>query len=97
MLPHRADWTRDMPDELTNDQIALLCQIGEMLPPKLTNDRKRDLEQLVGADRLAISLRPAQAHEHILRASLGHPHDFAWAERTGSRGQEEVLSHIRAA
>jgi predicted transcriptional regulator len=37
-----------MSDDLTNTQIALLCDIGEFnLPKQLTSDRKRDLEQLV--------------------------------------------------
>jgi hypothetical protein len=45
-----------MPDELTNDQIALLCEIGEMLPPELMSDRKRDLEQLVAGGYV----RPAE-------------------------------------
>ena len=36
-----------MADDLTNDQIALLCQIGEFQPSKLTPDQKRDLDRLV--------------------------------------------------
>ncbi len=51
------------------------------------------LAAAVGANRFAIRLGPAQAHEHVLRASLGHPSDLARAERAGSRGQEEVLRH----
>ena len=35
-------------DDLTNSQIAMLCDIGEFKPPKLTNDQKhRDLERLI--------------------------------------------------
>ena len=36
-----------MSDDLTNSQIALLCDIGELHLPKLTGDQKRDLDQLV--------------------------------------------------
>ena len=52
-----------------------------------------DLAAAMRTDWLAIGLRPAQAREDLLRATLGHPHDLARAERTGSRGQEEVLRH----
>ena len=44
-------------------------------------------------DRLAVGLWPSQAQKHVFRALLGHPCDLARAERTGGRGQEEVLSH----
>jgi hypothetical protein len=36
-----------MPDDLTDDQIALLCDIGEFDPSKLIEDRKHDLERLI--------------------------------------------------
>jgi hypothetical protein len=36
-----------MPDDLTDSQIALLCDIGEFEPSKQTEDKKRDLERLV--------------------------------------------------
>ncbi len=36
-----------MSDDLTNSQIALLCDIGELHLPKLTGDQKRDLERLI--------------------------------------------------
>jgi hypothetical protein len=36
-----------MSDDLTNSQIALLCDIGEFNLPELTSDRKRDLERLI--------------------------------------------------
>jgi hypothetical protein len=36
-----------MSDDLTNSQIALLCNIGELHLPKLTGDQKRDLERLI--------------------------------------------------
>ena len=36
-----------MSDDLTNSQIALLCDIGEFDLPKLTSDQKRDLERLI--------------------------------------------------
>jgi hypothetical protein len=36
-----------MSEDLTDDQIALLCEIGEFHLPKLTEDNKRDLERLI--------------------------------------------------
>jgi hypothetical protein len=36
-----------MSDDLTNSEIALLCDIGELHLPKLTGDQKRDLERLI--------------------------------------------------
>ena len=36
-----------MSDELTNSQIAVLCDIGEYDPLNLTGDKKSDLERLV--------------------------------------------------
>lgn len=36
-----------MPDELTNDQIALLCDIGEYDLLKATDQRKRELQELI--------------------------------------------------
>jgi hypothetical protein len=36
-----------MSDDLTDDQIALLCDIGEFDPSKQTEDKKRDLERLI--------------------------------------------------
>ena len=48
-------------------------------------------------------MRPAQAHEHVLRASLGHPRDLAGAElngqpRTGGSvapsGPSRFIEHI---
>ena len=36
-----------MSEDLTVDQIALLCEIGESDLPKLTEDKKRDLEGLI--------------------------------------------------
>jgi hypothetical protein len=36
-----------MSDDLTDDQIALLCDVGEFDPSKQTEDKKRDLERLV--------------------------------------------------
>jgi hypothetical protein len=38
-----------MSEELTDDQIALLCEIGEFDLPELTEDNKRDLERLISA------------------------------------------------
>ena len=36
-----------MSEDLTNDQIRLLCDIGERDVPNLTEDKKRDLERLI--------------------------------------------------
>ena len=36
-----------MPDHLTNDQIALLCDIGEYELSKATDQRKRELQGLI--------------------------------------------------
>jgi hypothetical protein len=36
-----------MSDDLTDDQIALLCAIGEFEHSKLTENKKRDLERLI--------------------------------------------------
>src|ERR1022692_1278019 len=45
------------------------------------------------ATRFAIGRGPPQAHEHVFGAVIGHPHDLADAERSGCRGQEEMLRH----
>ena len=36
-----------MSEELTNSQIALLCDIGEFHLPEHSSDQKRDLERLI--------------------------------------------------
>jgi hypothetical protein len=36
-----------MADELTNDQIAALCNIGEFDPSMLTEEKRRDVELLL--------------------------------------------------
>jgi len=36
-----------MSDDLTDDEISLLCAIGEANPLELTADKKRDLERLI--------------------------------------------------
>jgi hypothetical protein len=36
-----------MPDDLTDTQVALLCEIGELEPSGLSSDQTRDLELLV--------------------------------------------------
>ena len=36
-----------MSDDLTNSQIALLCDIGELNLPEPTGDKKGDLERLI--------------------------------------------------
>jgi hypothetical protein len=43
----------DMSDDLTNQQIALLCDIGEFKLPDLTIERKRDLEHLISVGYVA--------------------------------------------
>jgi hypothetical protein len=47
-----------MSDDLTNSQIALLCDIGELHLPKLTGDQKRDLEQLISGGYVG----PTESH-----------------------------------
>jgi hypothetical protein len=47
----------------------------------------------VRTDRFALRLRPAQAEEHVLRATLGHSHDLGRTERTSGGRQEKVLRH----
>ena len=43
-----------MSDDLTNSQIALLCDIGEF-DHKLTGDQKRDLERLISGDYVKLT------------------------------------------
>lgn len=38
-----------MPDDLTNSEIALLCDIAEYDLAKATDEQKRDLERLLAA------------------------------------------------
>ena len=47
----------------------------------------------VRTHRLAVGCWPTQARENILGALVGHPHDFADAERPRRRRQEEMLGH----
>jgi hypothetical protein len=44
-----------MSDDLTNSQIALLCDIGEFDRSKLTGDQKRDLERLISGDYVELT------------------------------------------
>jgi hypothetical protein len=46
-----------MADDLTNDQIALLCEVGERQLSDLSSDQQRDLDQLVSGG----FLEPAEA------------------------------------
>ena len=39
-----------MSDDLTNSQIALLCDIGEFDLSKITDDQRRDLNPLIAVD-----------------------------------------------
>jgi hypothetical protein len=43
-----------MSDDLTNSQIALLCDIGEF-DHKLTGDQKRDIERLIAGDYVVLT------------------------------------------
>jgi hypothetical protein len=36
-----------MPDDLTNDQISLLCDIGQFDPTKLPEAKKRNMDRLI--------------------------------------------------
>jgi hypothetical protein len=44
-----------MPDDLTDDQIALLCEIGEFDPSKQTEDRRHDLARLIAGGYLEVA------------------------------------------
>jgi hypothetical protein len=49
-----------MPDDLTDDQIALLCHIGEFDPSKQAEDKKHDLERLISGGYVELAgTRPA--------------------------------------
>ena len=50
-----------MSDDLTNEQIALLCDIGEFKNPDLTIERKRDLEHLISIGYVIPSEGPARS------------------------------------
>ena len=57
----------ELSDDLTNSQIAMLCDIGEFKPPKLTNDQKhRDLERLISGGYV----QPAEGHHHTRSAFM---------------------------
>jgi hypothetical protein len=47
-----------MSDDLTNTEIALLCEIGELHLSKLTGDQKRDLERLISGGYVG----PTESH-----------------------------------
>jgi hypothetical protein len=50
-----------MSDDLTDEEIALLCAIGEADPSKLTGNQTRDLEQLI-----------SKGHVRLFRLWLRH-------------------------
>jgi hypothetical protein len=50
----------ELSDDLTNSQIALLCDIGEF-DPKLTTDQNRDLEQLISGGYVRPT-EPTESH-----------------------------------
>jgi hypothetical protein len=47
-----------MNEDLTDDQIALLCDIGEFDPSRQAEDKKRDLDRLVSEGYV----QPAGSH-----------------------------------
>ena len=47
-----------MSDDLTNSQIALLCDIAELHLPKLSGEQKRDLERLISGGYVG----PTESH-----------------------------------
>jgi hypothetical protein len=48
----------ELSDDLTNTQIALLCDIGEFELPKLASDQKPDLERLISGGYVG----PTESH-----------------------------------
>ena len=52
-----------------------------------------DLAAATRAHRFAIRAGPSKPSEHVFRASIGHSRHLRGAERSGGRGQEEVLRH----
>jgi hypothetical protein len=66
-----------MSDDLTNSQIALLCDIDEFHLPELTADQKRDLERLISGGYVG----PTAS-----RASLAFTLTAKGAEFLGKRG-----------
>jgi hypothetical protein len=56
----------ELSDDLTDSQIALLCDIGEFKPPKLTSDQNRDLERLISSGYV----RPTEPTESHPRAAF---------------------------
>jgi hypothetical protein len=55
----------ELSDDLTNSQIALLCDIGEFKPPKPTNDQK-DLERLISGGYV----QPTEDHPNTRSAFM---------------------------
>jgi hypothetical protein len=56
----------ELSDDLTNSQIALLCDIGEFNLPKLTSDWSRDLERLISSGYV----RPTEPTENHPRSAF---------------------------
>jgi hypothetical protein len=48
----------ELSDNLTNSEIALLCDVGEFDLSKLTSDQKRDLERLISGGYVG----PTESH-----------------------------------
>ncbi len=61
-----------MSDDLTNQQIALLCDIGEFKMPDLTIERKRDLEHLISTGYVA----PTEGDAKLAFKLTLKAHDF---------------------
>ena len=53
-----------MADELTDAQIALLCEIGELKLSGFTPDQQRDLDRLVSSGFVEPSARYSQIGVH---------------------------------
>jgi hypothetical protein len=67
--------------EIRATRFASPARLAVRAPTVVTNQAAA-----VRTDRFAVGLRPAQAKEHVLGATVGHPHDFARVERASRRG-----------
>jgi hypothetical protein len=73
MVPTAEFGGNGMPDELTDYQIALLCDIEEGDLTKFAGDRKRDLERLLSEGYV----EPTQSHPGSALRSLGRALSFS--------------------
>lgn len=68
-----------MPDELTSDQIALLCEVGEFDLTNCTADERGDLDWLLAAGYIEpVKGHPASAYQLTVKGS-----DFLSARGAG--------------